>query len=48
MTLKTRLVVALALLSLVAACGADGAPKSPEQPAVKITGTARVGVSTTL
>ncbi|MFO1174587.1 MAG: hypothetical protein U1E48_05195 [Paracoccaceae bacterium] len=38
---------ALALLSLLASCGADGAPKppAPEKPAVSISGQARIGVT---
>ncbi len=39
--------IAFAVLALVtlAACGADGAPKSPSGPGVSITGQAQIGVT---
>ncbi len=44
-----RLILALSLLSLAAACGVDGAPRPPaEKPGLTVTGTARVGVAGTL
>ncbi|MBE2277922.1 MAG: hypothetical protein IAE87_16685 [Rhodobacteraceae bacterium] len=41
-----RLILALALVSLFAACGVDGAPQPPtEKPGLTVTGTARFGVA---
>jgi hypothetical protein len=39
----TRLTATVALLCLLAACGADGAPERPT-PGVSVTGEASVGV----
>jgi len=39
----TRLILALFSLGLLAACGADGAPKAPT-PGVSITGEAQMGI----
>ncbi|WP_267134627.1 hypothetical protein [Pseudotabrizicola formosa] len=38
-----RVLGMVAVLSMLAACGADGAPERP-QPGVTMTGDARVGV----
>jgi hypothetical protein len=40
----TRTLALLALLML-AACGADGAPDTPE-PGIRISGEAQIGIST--
>lgn len=45
----TRPLVPLALVVLLAACGADGAPKAPAaEPGLTISGQATVGVSGSL
>lgn len=45
----TRLLIAMALLAGLAACGADGTPERPEpRPGVALSGTVSVGVQGTL
>ncbi len=35
----------IAILTLLAACGADGAPKPPAKPGLSVTGQVQVGVA---
>ncbi len=41
-------VISLALVSLLAACGADGEPQAPAQAGVAVTGSAYMGTSVRL